>query len=89
LGPSRGLPARVLCRQNSYWMWSKALAGPQVLIAVDASPRDLDVAFAEHALVRVHHCEYCMSWRNDAPIDVARGLRVPWRAAWETTKHYE
>ena len=88
-GPARGLPTRILCRQNTYWMWSKALPGPQVLIAVDASPRDLDVAFAEHSRARVHHCQYCMSWRDDAPIDVARGLRVPWRAAWDTTKHYE
>ena len=88
-GPSRGLPARVICRHNSYWMWSKGRSGPQVLIAVDANPRDLELAFAEHALVRTHHCDYCMSWRNDARIEVARGLRVPWGAAWETTKHYE
>jgi hypothetical protein len=89
LGPSRGLPPRVICPQNTYWMWSKERPGPQVLIAVDANPRDLDTAFAEHALIRTHHCDYCMSWRNDARIEVARGLRVPWGAAWETTKHYE
>lgn len=88
-GPSRGLPPRVLCRQNSYWMWSKALPGPQVLIAVDPNPRDLDLAFVEHALARVHHCVYCMSWRNGAEIHVARGLQVPWRTAWQTVKHYE
>jgi len=87
-GPSRGLP-RVISSQNTYYHWSAGHADAEVLIAVGANPRDLEQLYREYALVDVVRCEYCMSWRADMPIYVARQPIVSLNAFWPRTKHYE
>jgi hypothetical protein len=87
-GPSRGLPP-VIGAQNTYWHWSVGRTDSDVLIAVDADPdvlRKLFVQVWEAGRVR---CDYCMSWRSDLPIFVARGQKVPLSAVWPRYRHYE
>jgi 4-amino-4-deoxy-L-arabinose transferase-like glycosyltransferase len=87
-GPSRGLPP-VIGAQNTYWHWSIGRTDSDVLIAVDADPdvlRKLFVQVWEAGRVR---CDYCMSWRSDLPIFVARGQKVPLSAVWPRYRHYE
>jgi hypothetical protein len=39
--------------------------------------------------VRIHHCTYCMSWRDGMPIYVARGARRPLSAWWPDLRKFE
>ena len=87
-GPSRGLPA-VIGAQNTYWHWSVGRTDSDVLIAVDADPDNLRMLFAEVWEAGRVRCEYCMSWRSDLPIFVARGQKVPLSTVWARYRHYE
>jgi hypothetical protein len=87
-GPSRGLP-RVVCSHNSYYHWSEGHAAADVLIAVGADPEDLAVLYREYSRVGAVRCDYCMSWRADMPIYVAREPIMSLDHFWPRTRHYE
>jgi hypothetical protein len=87
-GPRRGLP-RVISPHNSYWTWADEPSLPAVLIAVGARDLDLDAAYTTHRLAAVSRCDYCMSWRDEMPIFVARGPRLPFRAVWDRARRFE
>lgn len=38
---------------------------PQGLVAVGTNPNDLQMMYAAHRLIYVHHCDYCMRWCNE------------------------
>ena len=87
-GPPRALPP-VIGAQNTYWHWSVGRTDSDVLIAVDADPDGLRRLFAEVWEAGRVRCDYCMSWRSDLPIFVARGQKVPLSAVWSHYRHYE
>jgi hypothetical protein len=58
----------VISPYNSYYRWSAARTDADVLIAVGANPRDLELLYRESAPVDYVRCEYCMSWRALMPI---------------------
>lgn len=89
LGPARGLPATVICNHNNYHLWSVGRTDSDVLVAVGAREDELRTLFREVREARVHHCEYCMSWRDGMPIYVARGAREPLSAWWPRLRHFE
>lgn len=89
LGPARGLPSRVISGQNTYWHWSVGRTNTDVLIAVDPDPDVLRRLFAEVWEAGRVRCDYCMSWRDDLPIFVARGQKVPIESVWAGARHYE
>jgi hypothetical protein len=88
-GPPRGLPDRVVGSQNTYWHWSVGRTNTDVLIAVDANPNGLRELFSEVWEAGRIRCDYCMSWRNDIPIYVARGAIRPVDSVWARVRHYE
>jgi hypothetical protein len=88
-GPARGLPNRVIGSQNTYWHWSVGRTNTDVLVAVDADPEDLRHLFAEVWEAGRIRCDYCMSWRNDIPIFVARRSIAPIDSVWPRSRHYE
>jgi hypothetical protein len=88
-GPARGLPNRVIGSQNTYWHWSVGRTNADVLIAVDADPETLRHLFAEVWEAGRIRCDYCMSWRNDIPIFVARRSIEPIDPLWPRFRHYE
>ncbi len=88
-GPARGLPDRVIGSQNTYWHWSVGRTNTEVLIAVDPDPRVLRQLFAEVWEAGRSRCHYCMSWRDDNPIYVARRSIAPVDAVWPRARHYE
>jgi hypothetical protein len=88
-GPARGLPNRVIGAQNTYWHWSVGGTNTDVLIAVDANPKTLRELFAEVWEAGRIRCDYCMSWRNDIPIFVARRSIAPISSIWPRARHYE
>jgi 4-amino-4-deoxy-L-arabinose transferase-like glycosyltransferase len=89
LGPRIGLPARVIGAQNTYWHWSVGRVNTDVLIAVDANEKTLRSLFAQVWEAGRIRCDYCMSWRNDIPIYVARRSTVPFDTVWPRFRHYE
>jgi len=89
LGPARGLPNRVIGAQNTYWHWSVGRTNTDVLIAVDANPETLRRLFSEVWEAGRIRCDYCMSWRNDIPIFVARRSIAPVESVWPRFRHYE
>jgi hypothetical protein len=89
LGPSRGLPNRVIASQNTYWHWSVGRTNTDVLIAVDVDPNALRQLFAEVREVGRVRCDYCMNWRNNVSIYVARRSIVPIDTVWAGARHYE
>lgn len=88
-GPARGLPDRVIGSQNTYWHWSVGRTNTEVLIAVDPDPQVLRQLFADVWEAGRSRCHYCMSWRDDSPIYVARRSIAPVDAIWPRARYYE
>ena len=89
LGPARGLPPTTICNHNTYHLWSAGRTDSDVLVAAGAREDDLRMLFRDVRVVRVHHCEYCMSWRDGMPIFVARGALAPLSGFWPQIRHFE
>jgi hypothetical protein len=87
-GPSRGLP-RVISNHNSYYHWSDGQADADVLIAVGADPGELKQLYREVSAVDTVRCNYCLSWRANMPIYVAREPVASLNAFWPRIRHYE
>ena len=80
---------RVISNHNNYWYWAAGSLDMDVLAAVDAYPRDLERLFTEVRLAGVHRCTYCMSWRDQMPIYVARGRRGSLAALWPSLRKFQ
>jgi hypothetical protein len=89
LGPEHGLPSTVICNHNNYHLWSAGHTDSDVLVAAGAREKDLVRLFRDVREVRVHRCRYCMSWRDEMPIFVARGAREPLSRYWPELRHFE
>jgi uncharacterized protein YqgC (DUF456 family) len=88
-GPARGLPATTISNHNTYHLWSVGRTDADVLVAAGAREEDLRRLFRDVRQVRVHRCEYCMSWRDEMPIFVARGAQEPLSRYWPQLRHFE
>jgi 4-amino-4-deoxy-L-arabinose transferase-like glycosyltransferase len=88
-GPEHGLPSTTICNHNTYHFWSVGRTDSEVLVAAGAREEDLRRLYRDVREVRVHHCDYCMSWRNEMPIFVARGAREPLSRYWAGLRHFE
>ncbi len=85
----------VLSHQNTYHLWGFRELGyleGGVLIYIGWDAEDLGEIYESIVQVAVHDCDYCMTWRDEMPIFIARGLtlsREEIPVAWEEGKHYE
>jgi hypothetical protein len=85
----------VMSPQNTYHLWGRddvRLLEGGVLISIGYDADDIGAMYESIDQVAVYDCDYCMTWRDEMPIYVARGLRIPASelpAAWEAAKHYE
>jgi hypothetical protein len=77
---------------NAYFSWGPppepvdtaivlGLGGRLADGSLQPDPR-LAALFTDVELARVHHCRFCMSWRDDMPIWIARSPRRPIAEAW-------
>lgn len=89
LGPERGLPSTIICNHNTYHLWSAGHTDADVLVAAGAREDELRRLFRDVRVARVHGCDYCMSWRDQMPIFVARGAREPLSRYWPRLRHFE
>ena len=88
LGKPHDLPP-VASPQNTYHLWGFGDLPTDVLISVGIGPDSLRELYEEVQQVAVYRCDYCMPWRDNAPIYVARGPKVPLADVWPRFKHYE
>jgi len=88
LGSEHDLPP-VASPRNSYYLWGVGDEAIDVIVSVGFGPDPLAEFFEDVRQVSVYRCGYCMSWRDDMPIYVARGPKVPFREVWPRFKHYE
>jgi hypothetical protein len=88
LGRGRALPP-VYSTQNSYFHWGPPEETVEVAIVAGFGEELLGRIFREVELARVHDCDWCMSWRDEMPIWLARGPKVSIREIWPQFKHYE
>lgn len=91
----RGRLPPVLSPHNTYHLWGRdrvRLLEGGVLLSIGYDAGDLDPMYESIEQVAVHDCDYCMTWRDEMPIFVARGLKLTaaeLAPAWEAAKHYE
>jgi Dolichyl-phosphate-mannose-protein mannosyltransferase len=87
-GQEDGLPEPI-SGHNTYWLWGPGTATGEVLITVNI-PRDgLAELYENVEWAGYTSCRFCVSYENNAPIFVARGLKVPLADVWPQVKHYE
>ena len=94
LGRPYELPP-VVSAHNTYHLWGRELAGRLAdgpVIVVGSNRSDLESFFDDVQHVGIYQCDYCMNWRNDMPLYVARQPKLTaseFEEAWEGFKHYE
>ncbi len=87
-GRGRDLPP-VYGTQNSYFHWGPPAETVEVAIVAGFGTEMLGAVFEEYELVRTHDCEWCMPWRDEYPLWLARGPKMPLPEIWPEFKHYE
>jgi 4-amino-4-deoxy-L-arabinose transferase-like glycosyltransferase len=82
-----GLPP-VYSPHNSYYLWGPPETEPGLVIAVGFEPEQLAAYFDRVEVVARAACRYCMGWRQEMPIALARAPRRPLREAWPELRRY-
>jgi hypothetical protein len=89
LGRGRDLPP-AYASQNSFFHWGPPDDPVDAAIVIGPFREDtVRRLFDEVKLVRLHDCDWCMTWRDLAPIWLARGQKELFADAWPHLKHYE
>ncbi|MBN2007239.1 MAG: glycosyltransferase family 39 protein [Anaerolineae bacterium] len=86
-GRGRGLPP-VYSWHNTYFLWGPPDDGTQEYLVVGIDAADMESVFGEFRLVRVHHCDWCMPWRDAMPIWIARDPVRSISQLWPELKMY-
>jgi hypothetical protein len=91
----RGELPPVLSPHNTYHLWGREevhrLEGG-VLISIGYGAEEIGPMYESVEQVAVYDCDYCMRWRDQMPIYVARGLKLgsdELLPAWEVAKNYQ
>jgi len=87
-GPALGLP-KAISGHNSYFIWGPQGCTGQVIITVNIPLQDLAGSFESVESAGQIVCTYCMPFENNAPIVIARSLKVPIESAWPSVKIYQ
>jgi hypothetical protein len=87
-GPAYHLP-QVLSGQNTYWLWGKGADFRGVAIIIGGDSRRLREFYGRVESAGVYNCDYCMRWRDNMPIYIARDPKFAMRDAWPLMKHFE
>jgi len=91
----RGRLPAVMSPHNTYHLWGRddvRLLEGGVLISIGYDAEDIGAMYESIEQVALYDCDYCMTWRDEMPIFLARGLKLTpaeLGLAWERTKSYE
>ena len=72
----------------NYYLWGPPDPEPEVVLAVGFEPAELADYFASVEVVARTSCPYCMGWRRDMPITLARTPRRPLGEAWQDLRNF-
>jgi hypothetical protein len=72
----------------TYYFWGPPADEPDVLIGVGYEVEQLQPYYARVEEVGRALCEYCMGWRQDVPITIAREALRPLRESWPELRLY-
>jgi 4-amino-4-deoxy-L-arabinose transferase-like glycosyltransferase len=86
-GPALGLP-KAISGHNSYFIWGPQGCSGKVIITVNIPLQDLVGSFESVTSAGATSCTYCMPYENNAPINIARGLKIPIDVAWPGVKDF-
>ncbi len=85
-GPDHSLPP-VFSPHNNYYLWPPEPGlQPPVVIAIGLDDALLHREFRELEEAAVFRCEYCMGWRDELPITIARFPRRTLAEMWPEMK---
>ena len=79
---------RVICNQNSYWMWGVGATPITTFMRLGGAREEYFESYADVTPAGVHRCRYCMPYENDLGIFIARKRLVPIEQAWPGYKHF-
>jgi hypothetical protein len=91
----RGRLPPVMSPHNTYHLWGRGdvrLLEGGVLISIGYDAEEIGSMYESIERVAIYDCDHCMTWRDEMPIFIARGLKLApaeLGAAWEAAKHYE
>jgi 4-amino-4-deoxy-L-arabinose transferase-like glycosyltransferase len=86
-GPALGLP-KAISGHNSYFLWGPQGCTGQVIITINKPIQDLAGSFESVVPAGHTECTYCMPFENNAPINIARGLKAPLQEVWSGVKDF-
>jgi hypothetical protein len=72
----------------TYYFWGPPADEPGVLIGVGYEVEQLQPYYAQVEEVGRVLCEFCMGWRQDVPVTIAREARHPLREMWPELRLY-
>jgi 4-amino-4-deoxy-L-arabinose transferase-like glycosyltransferase len=84
----RDLPP-VYGEQNNYHLWGPPEDPVDVAVLAGFREETVHWLFEEVELFTVYDCEWCMPWRDESPIWIARGQKLPFREAWPELRHFQ
>jgi hypothetical protein len=82
-----GIP--VISTHNQYWLWGPDGYDGRVLVQVNGTCWAKEHYFTSRTIATVIHSQWAISYENDIPINVCRGLRIPVSRIWSESKNYE
>ncbi len=73
---------------NSYYLWGPPEEPVEAAVLVGFGEQTVRRLFEEVELVTVHDCDWCMPWRDQSPIWIARRPKAPLGEAWPRLKKF-
>jgi hypothetical protein len=73
---------------NSFHMWGPPDEDDRYWIAVGFERESLLAWFEQVERTGTIDCGYCNGWRDDMPVWVAEGPRIPWKERWPQLRWY-
>lgn len=86
-GKQYNLP-KAISGHNSYFLWGMREYTGEILIIIGGNPDDYKKVYQEVTQVGSTYNEYAMPYENNRPIFICRGLKVPLKDVWSSTKHF-
>jgi len=74
---------------NQFWLWGVQNRSGDVVIDVNGDCGRRQKLFAHAAVAAVSNPAYAMTYEQNVPIMVCRGIRVPLARLWPSLKHYQ
>lgn len=87
-GEAYGLP-KSIGSHNNYWHWGTREYTGEIVLILGGTLEEHKDDFETCELARVSTCNYCMPYENNVNIFICRGLKIPLKKAWASTKHYD